>query len=360
MMNRWHQLYAVDQLPVFQNRMFHTPEEARACTKGDVVLAQDLETGLVFNRAFRPELLEYDAEYQNEQAVSPMFQGHLKEAAAIVARHLARRTLIEVGCGKGFFLEYLQAQGFDIAGLDPIYEGTNPVIRKEYFTPATGLHADGVILRHVLEHIPDPVGFLDNVRRSNGGQGTIYIEVPCFDWICRHRSWFDIFYEHVNYFRIGDFDRMFGRVYESGRVFGGQYLYVVADLSTLRQPVWADGTRADFPADFLGTVDRYASMLKRPDAPAHTVVWGGASKGVTFSLFMERAGVTVSTIVDINPAKQGRYLPATGLRVSSPDEALRDLEGGADILVMNSNYLPEIQQLTNHRFNYLAVDGGVA
>jgi len=37
----------------------------------------------------------------------------------------------------------------------------------------------------------------------------IYIEVPCFDWICLHRSWFDVFYQHFN-FRLADFDRVFG------------------------------------------------------------------------------------------------------------------------------------------------------
>ena len=29
---------------------------------------------------------------------------------------------------------------------------------------------------------------------------------------------------------------MFGKVIESGRSFGGQYLYVVAELATLRKP----------------------------------------------------------------------------------------------------------------------------
>ena len=40
----------------------------------------------------------------------------------------------------------------------------------------------------------------------------------------------------MNYFRLSDFTRMFGNVIESGRLFGGQYLYVLADLATLRDP----------------------------------------------------------------------------------------------------------------------------
>src|SRR6266566_4337757 len=226
-MTRFRELYRASQLPVFQNRMFHSEQAARDCAKGDVVLVQDLDTGLIFNQAFRPELMQYDADYQNEQAESVVFQGHLEQMSELVVKHFHGDSLLEVGCGKGRFLELLQELGFDIKGVDPTYEGSNPAVIKEYFTPQLGVRADGIVLRHVLEHVRDPVAFLANIRDTNGGGGKIYIEVPCFDWICAHRSWFDIFYEHVNYFRLSDFARMFGLVHEAGHTFGGQYLYIV-------------------------------------------------------------------------------------------------------------------------------------
>jgi hypothetical protein len=93
----------------------------------------------------------------------------------------------------------LVATGFDnVVGCDPTYEGTNPRVIKRNFAAELGIRADAIVLRHVLEHIQDPVDFLRQLKDANGGQGRIYIEVPCFDWICRHRAWFDIFYEHVN------------------------------------------------------------------------------------------------------------------------------------------------------------------
>lgn len=352
------ELYRATQLPLFQNRMFHSEAAARNCAKGDVALVQDGDTGLIFNQAFQPELMDYDADYQNEQAVSSVFRAHLDEITAIIARHLAEQTLIEVGCGKGHFLEHLSAQGFQITGLDPTYEGENPRVIRAYFTPEIGLSADGIILRHVLEHVRDPVGFLGQIRDANGGAGKIYIEVPCFDWICTHRAWFDVFYEHTNYFRASDFERIFGRVYESGHSFGGQYLYVLADLASLRTPRLALSDTFVFPADFLATVDRYAALLKAPGTAgsSQSVIWGGASKGVIFALFMQRAGANVDFVIDINPAKQGKYLAATGLMVYSPEQALARVRPGANIFVMNSNYLPEIRQMTLNQFNYLTVD----
>jgi hypothetical protein len=347
-------IYSALELPVFQNRMFQSANDARHCIRGDVNLVRDLRTGLIFNKTFRPELMRYDTQYQNEQALSAVFREHLSCVLALIDKHLRGGSLIEVGCGKGHFLEQLQGSGFDITGVDPTYEGSNPHIIKEYFSAKIGLRADGIILRHVLEHVQDPVAFLETIRDANGG-GKIYIEVPCFEWICRHRAWFDIFYEHVNYFRIADFLRMFGKIYECDHVFAGQYLYVVADLATLRNPGDGPLERFAFPDDFLGTVDKHTRMLKSR-AAGGSAIWGGASKGVIFALFMERAGANIDVVVDVNPAKHGKYLPGTGLQVHSPEEAMKMLPRGANIFVMNGNYLQEIRAYTNNSFQYQTVD----
>ncbi len=343
-------LYRQDAYPIFQNRMYDSVDEARGCPRGDIRLVEDMDTGLVRNAAFRPELMEYDADYQNEQALSPSFRRHLEGVADLVERTMGRDRLVEVGCGKGTFLEMLLDRGVDVSGFDPTYEGDNPRVRREYFSEGLGITGEGLILRHVLEHIPDPVGFLGRLAAANGGRGLIYIEVPCLDWICEHRAWFDIFYEHVNYFRIGDFRRMFGRVVHAEPRFGGQYLTIVADLATLRRPVRDERDAVTFPADFTQAVSRQSSS-----AEERTVLWGGASKGVIFALLRERSGNPVDRVIDINPAKQGRYLAATGLRVQSPEEALADLPPGSRILVLNPNYLDEIRSVGGPAFDYECV-----
>ena len=343
----FRELYRVENLPVFQNRMYPSKAEARGCVKGDVVLVEDSETGLVYNRAFLPELMEYDANYQNEQGNSAIFQQHLEWVADLIEAHLGRDELVEVGCGKGRFMAHLASRGVDVHGCDPAYEGDNPRIIRKYFSADLGIKGQGLILRHVLEHVQDPVSFLHNLRDANGG-GKIYVEVPCFDWICKCRTWFDVSYEHVNYFRISDFSRMFGTVYVATHSFGGQYLSVVADLSSIRIPKIDPTDRVDFPADFIRTLER-----KSVDNAA---VWGGASKGALFGLMMERLGIQVETVIDINPAKQGKFLSGTGIQVASPKEGLARLRDGATIYVMNSNYLPEIRAMAGDHFNYVGID----
>lgn len=343
-------LYEADGFPIFQNRMYPTATGARNCPKGDIRLVEDLETGLVYNSAFRPALVQYDDHYQNEQAVSALFRVHLEEVAGIIESSMGRNRIVEIGCGKAYLLEMLLAKGFDITGFDPTYEGNNPRVVKEYFKPVQGSRAHGLVLRHVLEHIYDPFGFLMRLKEANGGGGKIYIEVPCFDWICRRRAWFDIFYEHVNYFRMSDFRRMFGKIEASGSLFGEQYIHVVAELGSLQAPEYDPADPVDFPADFS------QGLISGAHGSEQGAVWGGASKGVIFALLRERIGSPISVVIDLNPAKQGRYLPGTGLRVQSPAEALSLLPSGATIFVMNSNYLSEIRQMSNNSYRYVGVD----
>jgi len=352
---RQREIFRVEKLPVLQNRMFSGAFEALNSPTGDVVLVQDPATGLIFNTAFEPEKLEYNEEYQNEQACSGVFQGHLDAVTEVMHRYFRGRPLIEVGCGKGYFLEHLHRLGYDVTGVDPAYEGKNPRVVKARFQRELGLSADGVVLRHVLEHLPDAVEFLSDIAKANGGKGAIYIEVPCLDWIMQRRAWFDIYYEHVNYFRLHDFQRLFGTVLESGHVFSGQYLYVVAELSSLRTPHADKACAVDFPSDFLDDIHRLSAVAMESRCNA---IWGGASKGVVFAIHMQRAGASFEMTIDINPAKQGKYLAGSGLRVMSPDEAKWLLQPGDNVFVMNSNYIDEIVAQSGARYRYHTVDHG--
>jgi hypothetical protein len=344
-------LYEEDDFPILQNRVYETFEEAVQCPRGDIRIIEDEQTGLIFNSAFRSDLMSYDSYYNNEQSVSSSFRDHLVGVTRIIDAALGRDELVEVGCGKGFFLEMLLADGFDVTGFDPTYEGDNPRVVKQYFSRDVLQPSRGLILRHVLEHIPDPFDFLCQLRDANGGRGLIYIEVPCFDWICEKRAWFDIFYEHVNYFRARDFYKMFGNVLSCEHTFGGQYLSMVADLATLTQPQYEENQLIDFPNDFLSGLNSVEH-----NETEHAFVWGGASKGVIFSLLRQRIGRPVTAVIDVNPAKQGKYLPVTGLKVLSPTDALSQLPDKATVYVMNSNYVDEIREMSMYRFNYVGVD----
>ena len=61
---------------------------------------------------------------------------------------------------------------------------------------------------------------------------------------------------------------------------------------------------------------------------------------MTFSLLMNRDEPLVDFGVDLNPAKQGCYMPVTGTPIVSPEDARA--AGVATLIVMNPNYHGEI------------------
>lgn len=70
------------------------------------------------------------------------------------------------------------------------------------------------------------------------------------------------------------------------------------------------------------------------------VIWGASSKGVAF-LTSLRNGDTVEYAVDINPYKQGRFMPGAGQEIVGPD-FLEDYRPDL-VIPMNPIYLEEIR-----------------
>ena len=344
-------LYTSTDLPVLQNRLYLSVEAARQSPTGDVHLVQNQETGLVYNASFQSKLVNYDPDYNNDQTTSGVFRTHMESVANLIGKYIGKDRLVEVGCGKGVFLEMLLKRGFDVTGFDPTYEGNNPNIQKTLFDKSMNLKGRGLILRHVLEHIQDPLQFLQQIREANQNQGLVYIEVPCLEWILANKAWFDIFYEHVNYFRLGDFYSMFDKVVDAGHFFGGQYLYVIAHLDSLKMPVFNIADSVKIPDDFDKAISQFSESSKG------AIVWGAGSKGVIFSLHLSRSGASVEYVIDIDKEKQGLYMPVTGYQVSSPD-ILENLDVSRTIYVMNSNYIDEIRDSTKNKFRYQGIENG--
>lgn len=102
----------------------------------------------------------------------------------------AQRTggdLLDVGCGDGSFLQMAQLAGFRCAGTELSAYAARRV-RQHYGVPVTagplrsGNRPDGsfdvITMWHVLEHLIDPRGDLDEARRLLRPGGVLFVAVP--------------------------------------------------------------------------------------------------------------------------------------------------------------------------------------
>lgn len=96
--------------------------------------------------------------------------------------------VLEVGAGRGDLLDCFRAAGWDVIGLEPAADVAAACrergldVRAQTMEALLASHpdmqADAVVLRFVLEHVPEPVALLQDVIRSLRPGGALVVEVP--------------------------------------------------------------------------------------------------------------------------------------------------------------------------------------
>lgn len=340
-------IFQQHSIPVFQNKIYSTAEEAKQALMGQVKLSKCSYCGFVYNASFNKDLMTYDKNYQNEQAHSNFFRQHLNDVFTKLNHYgLKGKKVVEIGCGKGHFLEMLLENEINIIGFDPAYEGTSDKVIKEYFSEKfNGINADIIILRHTLEHILNPFFFIEEIAKANNHKGYIFIEVPTFDWIVKKRAFWDIFYEHCNYFSQSTLGIMFDDS-ETGSLFDGQYIYLWANLSKLRKivPEKKAEENGSLHKIFSDEIFRRQEYLRNQ---RDIIIWGGGAKGSTFLNLLDPNKKIIKYVIDINPAKQNKFIAHTAHRIYSPDIIKENKI--KTILVMNENYKNEIEKTVDNK-----------
>jgi SAM-dependent methyltransferase len=361
--------YDVRDVPVHSCLLVTSRREALDYPTGALQLAFCDACGFLANASFDPSDNRYSTQYEETQGFSPTFNAFARELARDLARrhHLSGRTVLEIGCGKGEFLAALcELSGCRGIGIDP---GCRPErlpaavagrirVVQELYDEARHAHlaADLVVCRHTLEHIA-PVGrFLQGLRRAIGERRdvVVFFELPDVLRVLQEGAFWDLYYEHCSYFSAVALARLFRaasfEVTELATVFGGQYIVVTAvpapqptaprhpdedDLAALQAGVDGFARRCGaVMQQWRGYLDREAAERRR------VVLWGSGSKGVAF-LTTLRVGHEVSAVVDINPYRQGHFMPGSGHEIIAP-QALRELRPDG-VIVMNPLYVEEIR-----------------
>jgi nucleoside-diphosphate-sugar epimerase len=336
-------------LPTLPNAPLRTREQTQSVAP--IRLRLNTHLHFVENEAFDDSLIDYSEGYENSQAHSVKFRAHMKSVLALLKQQAKRDSLIvEVGCGKGDFVKMVQADGyFKIQGYDASYEGSNQTIEKRYLNASDKIKADLVVLRHVLEHVPNPYKFL-SMLKVVFGTTKIYIEVPNYDWIVANKTFFDITYEHVNYFSQLSLQKLFdASTATHGLLFDDQYQYIIADLAALNiEFIKLYESKYWQYVSFTDLFPNLRTDMERLDAAAEdrsVYIWGAATKGCLFLAHCSNSNRLIDKVafaIDQNPQKIGRYLPGSLIQIKSKQDFLNSTTGDALLIVSNPAYKDEI------------------
>jgi threonine dehydrogenase-like Zn-dependent dehydrogenase len=132
--------------------------------------------------------------------------------------------------------------------------------------------------------------------------------------------------------------------------FDDQYLWAEARVDGQASPIAPPKRPPDVLYRCFSTrfAEKLAGWRQRIDElrsdRRRVVIWGAGAKGVMFlNLLRVTAGAGIDWAVDINPRKQGHFVPLMGQRIVGPDCLLRnppDL-----VIVMNAEYECEVRSM---------------
>ena len=297
----------------------------------------------------------YYREVIRAAAVSPeMTEFRRAQFANFVARHgLAGHRVLEVGCGRGEYLQLLAEAGVEAHGIehgiaavaDCRGRGLNVAQRfiESADTDIPGAPFDAFMILNFLEHLPAPRTVLAGIHHNLVPGAPGLVEVPNFDMMLRANLFSEFISDHLFYFT----ESTLRTLLESNG-------FEVIDC----EPVWHDyilaaSVRARPPLDLTAmdaaqacqqqSFDRFLDGGERQ----RVAIWGAGHQALATINLLSLAS-RVRYVVDSAPFKQGRHTPGSHLPIVAPERIARD--GIDTVIVMAASYSDEVATIVRQRF----------
>lgn len=331
---RTHKYFELRNSPGLQNVLYSSAEAAGNATAVSAEFWICERCLALFNPQFLE--CEYSTEYNNDQSHSAAYRAHLADVASLLRKYLtAGNRIVEIGCGNGLMLKLLFESGLHgVVGYDPAHAKGLPFVRSEYWRPTGGL-CDALILRHTLEAVAGFRELLTNAVAELRPEGILYLELTNARFIVERAATVTLYHEYPQYFSETAaallLDELGLYIHDIQHFGAGEILGIVARRKLPRMP--------------------RSPRLDKLSAFQNVCIWGVSGRTIHF---LTNYGIGTSSIrygVDIDPKKQGRYIPRTGQRIITPQECIASRPDA--VVVLNERYVSEVAQLFPYEVSIL-------
>jgi SAM-dependent methyltransferase len=322
---------------------------------------------LVCEECFLVQLEDYEtpdaifSEYAYFSSYSTTWLDHARRYAEMAVERFGLDSgsqVVELASNDGYLLQYFLERGVPVLGVEPAANVASVARERgiqtlvEFFgrTTATEIaataKADLLIGNNVLAHVPDLNDFVGGMKLVLGPRGVITMEFPHLLHLIEQGEWDTIYHEHFSYFSFLTATRVFER--------HGMTLFDVEELPTHGGSLRIYGRHAEDDSKAVSEraleladrergrgfdrVEIYRGfsdevrrakwelldfLISRRRAGDRIVAYGAPAKGNTLLNFCGVGTDLIEYTCDLNPHKQGHYLPGTHIPIRAP-EAVRE------------------------------------
>jgi hypothetical protein len=296
--------------------------------------------------------------------------------------------VIEIASNDGYLLQYFHEKNIPVLGIEPTANTAQVAIGKGIETitdffgvrlalqlVAEGRHADLLLGNNVLAHVPDIVDFVSGMKLLLKKDGVITMEFPHLMQLIDNNQFDTIYHEHFSYLGFHTVQQIFAAqglelfdVEELPTHGGSLRIYakhreddtkrVSPRVAALLQKEAAAGMNSlayydGFQEKALKVKLELTSFLVgQKKAGKKIAAYGAAAKGNTLLNYCGIKADMIDYVIDANPNKRNKWLPASHIPVVSED---RLKEQRPDfVLILPWNLREEIV----HQLSYIKEWGG--
>lgn len=305
----------------------------------------------------------FDADYAYFSGFSSSWLAHSER---YVSEMIARFSLgnqshvVEVAANDGYLLQYVTARGIPCTGVEPTASTAAAArakgidIVEAFFgvdlaktLVAQGKQADLMAANNVLAHVPDINDFVAGFAYLLKEQGVATFEFPHLLKLLSETQFDTIYHEHFSYLSLTAVQRIFEanglsvfdveelpthggslRVYAQ-RVDTGRNVTSKQVVQVLATEKGSGMFSAAHYRDFQARTNRIKFELTRflLDAKREgksVAAYGAAAKGNTLLNYSGVRADLIDFVVDLNPAKQNKYMPGSRIPIVSEEQLKRE------------------------------------
>jgi SAM-dependent methyltransferase len=318
---------------------------------------------LVCHECFLVQLEDYEtpdaifSNYAYFSSYSTTWLDHSRRYAEMAIERFGldeRSQVVELASNDGYLLQYFLERGIPVLGIEPAANVARVAQEKgirtmvKFFGRATArelaamMNADLLIGNNVLAHVPDLNDFVAGMKILLGPRGVATMEFPHLLHLIDRNEWDTIYHEHFSYFSFMTVSKVFAR--------HGLTLFDVDELPTHGGSLRIYGRHADDHSKPLS--DRAKDLLRRERdmgfdrletyvgfseqvklakwqvldvlieqrrADRRIAAYGAPAKGNTLLNYCGIGTDFVEYTCDLNPHKQGHYLPGSHIPIKAPE-----------------------------------------